>query len=374
MMDQRVIKYLSFQYMVNQVPKTIEKKTKQLLWNFIGICAGKALSPPKLPLDFKKIKSVLVIRPDRLGDVLLSTPVYETLKKEFPHLHISALVDNAQAELLDNNPNIDRVFVMNLKQPLNVFRQLRDNHFDLALTLNKTFSATATFFSLSSGAQIKVGYNHKENAWAHNIRLPLDGPARHETENNLELLRALGVQKIRNQPQLYFSPDETKKVAGIIRQYHNSSNQPVLLVKSGTRIAKWGWPWKKFKVVIEQLLESTQVWMVNGPGEEAELKSSIASMHNKPQLLPLLSAKELALLIQECDVLLCNHTGIMHLASAVDKPACVIFKHGEIKRWGPLNSASVVLEERGDDSLAPETVIESLLTMLNTTSNTKIKP
>ena len=360
--------------MVNQAPKTIEKKAKQLLWNFIGICAGKALTPPKLPLDFKKIKSVLVIRPDRLGDVLLSTPVYETLKKEYPHLHISALVDNDQAGLLDNNPNIDRVFVMNLKQPLNVFRELRDNHFDLALTLNKTFSATATFFSLSSGAQIRVGYDHKENAWAHNIRVPLDGPARHETENNLELLRALGVQKIRNQPQLYFSSDETKKVAGIIRQYHNSSNQPVLLVKSGTRIAKWGWPWKKFKVVIEQLLESTQVWMVNGPGEEAELKSSIASMHNKPQLLPLLSAKELALLIQECDVLLCNHTGIMHLASAVDKPACVIFKHGEIKRWGPLNPASVVLEERGDDSLAPETVIESLLTMLNTTSNTKIKP
>ena len=204
--------------MVNQVPKRIEKKAKQLLWNFIGICAGKAINPPKLPLDFKKIKSVLVIRPDRLGDVVLSTPVHETLKKEFPHLHISALVDNAQAGLLEDNPNIDRVFVMNLKQPLNVFRQLRDNHFDLALTLNKTFSATATFFSLSSGAQIRVGYDHKENAWAHNIRVPLDGPAQHETENNLELLRALGVQNIRNQPRLYFSPDETKKVAEIIRQ------------------------------------------------------------------------------------------------------------------------------------------------------------
>ena len=114
--------------------------------------------------------------------------------------------------------------------------------------------------------------------------------------------------------------------------------------------------------------------MINGPGEESELKASIASMHNKPQLLPLLSAKELALLIEECDVLLCNHTGIMHLASAVDKPVCVIFKHGEIKRWGPLNPASVVLEERNDDSLAPETVIESLLTMLNTTSHKKIKP
>ncbi|SVE17936.1 uncharacterized protein METZ01_LOCUS470790, partial [marine metagenome] len=101
------------------------------------------------------------------------------------------------------------------------------------------------------------------------------------------------------------------------------------------------------------------------PGEEAELQTAIANMQRKPQLLPLLSAKELALLMQECDVLLCNHTGIMHLASAVDKPVCVIFKHGEIKRWGPLNSGSVVLEERDDDPLSPDTVLNTLLEMLN---------
>ena len=119
--------------------------------------------------------------------------------------------------------------------------------------------------------------------------------------------------------------------------------------------------------MIERLLESdkAQVWLVNGPGEEAELKTAITNMQPPPKLLPLLSAKELALLIQECDVLLCNHTGIMHLASAVDKPVCVIFKHGEIKRWGPLNSGSVVLEERDDGSLSPDTVLNTLLEMLN---------
>jgi len=89
-------------------------------------------------------------------------------------------------------------------------------------------------------------------------------------------------------------------------------------------------------------------------------------MPNKPKILPLLTAKELALLIQECDVLLCNHTGIMHLASAVDKPVCVIFKHGEIKRWGPLNANSIVLEERYDDSLSPDTVLNTLQEMLST--------
>ncbi len=354
------------QPMANQALHTIEKKAKQLLWKLVGACAGKAPSPPDLPLDFSNINTVLVIRPDRLGDVVLSTPVYETLKKEFPHLQISVLVDSTQSELLADNPNLNRVFAFNPKQPLNVFRQLRDEHFDLTLTLNKTFSATATFFSLCSGAKIRIGYEHQENAWAHNIRVPVQGPPRHETENNLEILRALGIEKLSSQPRLYFNPDETRKVADLIREYRSSPDQPVLLVKSSTRIAKWGWRREKFRTVIEQLLESAQVWMVNGPGEEAELKNAIASMQKKPQLLPLLSAKELALLIQECDVLLCNHTGIMHLASAVDKPVCVIFKHGEIRRWEPLNSASVVLEERDDDSLSADTVLDILLKMLNT--------
>ena len=353
--------------MANQVLRNLEKKAKQMLWNLVGACAGKAPSPPDLPLDFSAIQSVLVIRPDRLGDVVLSTPVYQTLKKAFPHLHISVLAASAQAELLADNPNISQVFVFDPKQPLNVFRQLRDEQFDLALTLNKKFSATATFFALCSGAKIRVGYDHPENAWAHNIRVPLEGPPRHESENNLDLLRALGIEEIQSQPQLYFNSAETQKIADLIQQYRPTRDQPVVLVKSGTRIAKWGWQWKKFQTVIEHLLESNkaQVWLVNGPGEEAELQTAVANMQRKPQLLPLLSAKELALLMQECDVLLCNHTGIMHLASAVDKPVCVIFKHGEIKRWGPLNSDSVVLEERNDDSLSSDTVLNTLLEMLN---------
>ena len=53
----------------------------------------------------------------------------------------------------------------------------------------------------------------------------------------------------------------------------------------------------------------------------------------------------------------------MHLASAVQKPACVIFKHGEIKRWGPRYPTSVVLEDH-QNNLQPETVIKTLEAIL----------
>jgi heptosyltransferase III len=357
--------------MANQPLRILEKKAKKMLWSLVGACAGKAPTPPDLPLDFTKINTVLVIRPDRLGDVVLSTPVYETLKYAFPHLNISVLADSNQAGLLEDNPNIDRVIAYNSKQPLVTFRQLRDEHFDLTFTLNKKFSATATFLSLCSDAKIRVGYDHPENAWSQNIRVSPEGPTHHETENNLQLLKSLGIQETQNQPRLYFNSVETQKVVDLIQKFRTPWDRPVILVKCGTRIAKWGWEWEKFQTVIEHLLksETAHVWLVSGPGEEVELQTAVSKMKNKPLLLPLLTAKELALLIQECDVLLCNHTGIMHLASAVNKPVCVIFKHGEIKRWGPLNSDSIILEERGNDSLSSDTVLNAILKLLNTNSS-----
>ena len=142
----------------------------------------------------------------------------------------------------------------------------------------------------------------------------------------------------------------------------NKKTRPLILVKTGTRIPEWGWQWEKFQIVIEHILRNdiANIWMINGPGEEAELEAHISKMKFKPRLLPLVKVKELALLMQQCDLLFCNHTGIMHLASAVEKPACVIFKHGEIQRWGPIHPTSVVLDDRHQNNLMPETVINTL--------------
>ncbi|MDP7109161.1 MAG: glycosyltransferase family 9 protein, partial [Nitrospinaceae bacterium] len=76
--------------------------------------------------------------------------------------------------------------------------------------------------------------------------------------------------------------------------------------------------------------------------------------------LPILSIKELALTIKKSDLLFCNHTGIMHLASAVETPVVAIFKHGETARWGPVHTRHALLEERDPDILLPETVLENI--------------
>ena len=248
--------------------RTLEKKAKGTLWHALGLLFCKRRKPVPLPLDLSPVKSVLVVRPDRLGDVVLSTPVYESLKSSIPGVRVTALVDRPNAAVLAGNPFIDRVVPLDRKRPWRTALRLREEKYDLAFTLNKSFSATASLLTLFSGAALRVGYRHPENAWMHAITVPTDGAPRHEIENNLELLRALGLPDIATAPAIYFDEQETWKVQNLLNEKRKHPHRPLVLIKPGTRVAQWGWRLEKFQKVTETLLQSktAEVFIISGPG------------------------------------------------------------------------------------------------------------
>ena len=65
-----------------ELARKTERIAKHVLWAIIRLFSSKKKSPP-LPINFTSVSSVLVIRPDRLGDVVLSTPVYESIKMHY---------------------------------------------------------------------------------------------------------------------------------------------------------------------------------------------------------------------------------------------------------------------------------------------------
>ena len=344
------------------VSRSIENKVKYTLWNFLGPLFAAGRRKPALPVNLQNIHSVLVIRPDRLGDVVLSTPVYPSIKKSMPEVRLTVLVDRVYMGILKDNPFIDEVIPLDRKKPWRALRQLRKTHFNLAFTLNKKFSATASLLNFFSRAALSVGYSHEESEWIHDIQVPVAPEPRHETQNNLELLRAIGIEEISDAPQIHFNDEESQKVDALIRDRRTHPERPLVLIKPGTRIGKWGWDLKNFQAVTELLLETAlaEVFIICGPDEETMSEFFLTPLKYKPVLLPVLPIKELARAIQQADILFCNHTGIMHLASAVQTPLLVIFKHGEIPRWGPVNTRSIVLEELNNETLTPKSVIENI--------------
>src|ERR1700733_4356025 len=76
---------------------------------------------------------ILVVRTDRLGDVLLTTPVSSALRKAFPEAKITWLVRSYAAPLLENNPDIDGVMIDHGGSTGELVAQLKKEHFDAAI-------------------------------------------------------------------------------------------------------------------------------------------------------------------------------------------------------------------------------------------------
>ena len=105
--------------------------------------ANKILATPR----------ILLVRPDHLGDLLMTTPVFHALKQQAPNARISVMVGPWSSEVVARHPDIDRIltcpfpgFQRAAQKALapyillfNTAKQLRRGHFDVAINLRPDF-------------------------------------------------------------------------------------------------------------------------------------------------------------------------------------------------------------------------------------------
>ena len=66
-----------------------------------------------IKFDVKKSSKVLMLRYDRIGDMVITTPVFRELKKSYPKIEINVLASQANHMILKNNPYINNVYLNN---------------------------------------------------------------------------------------------------------------------------------------------------------------------------------------------------------------------------------------------------------------------
>lgn len=156
--------------------------------------------------------NVLVIRFSSLGDVVLTTPVYRSLKEAWPDCRITVLVKSEYAGILEGNPHIDRILTLSRERGLwACVRECRTQKFDVLLDLHANLrSWVVRFFG---GARKKIVY--KKDAWARRMLVwkKKVSPVleRHTIERYLDALRELGIAPRRSLPEVY--PDSAARPA-----------------------------------------------------------------------------------------------------------------------------------------------------------------
>src|SRR5437016_7363108 len=169
--------------------------------------ARKAAQSPNKTLETPLI---LLIRPDHLGDLIMTTPVFHALKQEAPNAHISVMVGPWSSEVIERHPDIDRVLICPfpgfqraaqkaLTPYILLFRtakQLRREHFDVGINLRPDFWWGSALLYLAH-VQRRIGYALEPGKPFLTHALPFQSP-QHATISNLRLisvaLQSIGYQ------------------------------------------------------------------------------------------------------------------------------------------------------------------------------------
>jgi ADP-heptose:LPS heptosyltransferase len=151
-----------------------------------------------MPVDWKNVRRVLLIRLRSIGDTVLATPSLIALKRFAPDVRVDILLEDWVAPVLDDFDYVDNVVIVG-KSPvsrLSTALALRRTGYDVVLNLHG--GTTATFFAFATGAPHRIGYSHYQYKFLFNHVLSSSAdfwgrPVTHSAEQQMAMLGFAGV-------------------------------------------------------------------------------------------------------------------------------------------------------------------------------------
>jgi ADP-heptose:LPS heptosyltransferase len=164
-------------------------------------------------------------------------------------------------------------------------------------------------------------------------------------------------------------PDERTRAAEYLRGLGWTGKQPLVIIHPGAGKIANRWPVEYFAEAAKQLLaeDQAQIFITWG-SMEPDLGDKLLSLLDRPVMFGRFDdIRELAAVLATADLVLCNDTGVMHLAAAVGRPLVAPFGPTDPAEWKPVGDSFVAIRA-GDfktASVKPEQVVAAARKLLN---------
>jgi predicted lipopolysaccharide heptosyltransferase III len=315
------------------------------------------LNPREKPrIDLSDLKKILLIRLRRIGDVVMTTPAVAVLKAQLPHASISYLIEEPYRELVEGNPHLDEVFIVPRKQNTRDFLRLtqtiRKKRFDCLIDFHG--GPRASWITLLSGAELKVGYRIRYKGFLYDIRVPRSREKEHihSVENHVNLIRALGIE-VNTVPPLFLpgaDEGEKEKIAGLLRNCGQEKIKiAVLHVGAGNEFRDWG---AENLIRLADMItrQSNACVLLAGGPEDIRRAETIAKQGQAPvfSLAGQIGLRELRELIDRADLFIGTDSGPMHIAASTDTPIVALFGPTIPAHFRPWRENTLLIEKDFD--------------------------
>jgi heptosyltransferase-2 len=306
----------------------------------------------------KRKYRVLIIRTDRIGDVLLSTPAIKAVRDSYPNAHIGMMVRPYVEDVVDGNPYLDEVILYDKdnadKGILGTLRfviRLRRKRFDIAIVLHPTLRSNLIPFL--SGIPERVGYDRKCGFFlTKRLKDIKHRGEKHEIDYSLDILRSIGISAKDRSLYMPTKPEYERVIERFMDLSDISGRDVVVAISPGASCPSKRWPAFRFGRVADELIgkHNVKVVIIGGPADVKTVNEVKTGMVHSPIILSEEhSLGEVAALLKRCNLLISNDSGPVHIAVAVGTPVISIFGRLDPglspQRWGPVGPRDIVIHK-----------------------------
>jgi ADP-heptose:LPS heptosyltransferase len=335
--------------------KPVEIGFRRLLVRLLGTLVKRSRPlPPSVDFSLKKF---LFVRQDRIGDVLVSTPLIHALKNRYPKATVAFLLSSNNHFVLANEVLVRKrwIYTKTAASAIDILRKVRKEQYDFVIDLMDNPSATSTVFCALSGGKWNVGLS-KENAYTYDITVPLlSRRDTHIIDRLAMLLTVFGVNREHQALKVHYNvlPESREFAVGFLNT-HNLGRKRLIGINispgEGTRF----WGVENYRALIRWLrdrVSETAIVVLYQPADKA-----VAQTIAQPFPDVFLSSEtrtfdQFAALVQTLWILITPDTSAVHLAAAFSIPSVVLYvqSNKDLRIWEPYGTISETVVTEIDD-------------------------
>jgi ADP-heptose:LPS heptosyltransferase len=316
---------------------------------------------------------ILFIRQDRIGDVLVSTPIFTSVKTHYPSAIVDVLLSENNHFVLMNDSLVRKRWIYQKKigKVISLARSLRKEKYDFAVDMMDNPSVTSTFLCLLSGARWNVGIV-KDNNYVYDIKVPmLSRSETHIVDRIAQLLIPFHIDPTAENLSIRYStsPESDDFVEVFLSANQLTKHQLIgINISAGGEARFWGI--KNYRALLSFMTEKYpdlyQILLYEPAYKEKATK--IVEGNKNVILSPLTQTfDQFAAFIKRLSFLVSPDTSAVHLASAFNIPSVVLYVQSDkaLRIWEPYGADyEVVVTDVDDLSTIPVTSVESALKKL----------
>lgn len=283
----------------------------------------------------RDIRKILVLKGDHLGDLMLAAPAVYSIKAAFPKALIT-LASFSHGESLYSSMGLIANHVLYSSPGLQGYpsnryfqfiKKMRSEKFDLIVNFRHDFRDILLAQVL--GGKVLCTYDHKGTGSLADFKLKPDSDSKYEADNHLDLVSAMGIQKIR------LNIPEDKQAEQYIRSKCGNHRWVVLHPFARTQAKQWSF--EKFSHLIHLISNAGyRVACVGGNSDRSISEELLGNLQDVENFTGRLPFEKLFSLLKRADAFIGIDSFVAHAAQATKTKGLVIFSGtSKVKKWAP---------------------------------------